>query len=124
MTKFLLILLGVNIAALIAVTILYRRAKKAQRRRRIEAPNSQYKSQYVMDLEAKQRWEALDLSLLHEVNREEFEKILGKVRRTSVRELTPQERAFLDRMVEAERRVRRTAREAKAPPPTPLHGTS
>jgi hypothetical protein len=124
MTKFLLILLGVNIAALIAVTILYRRAKKAQRRRRIEAPNSQYKSQYVMDLEAKQRWEALDLSLLHEVNREEFEKILGKVRRTSVRELSSQERAFLDRMVEAERRVRRTARETKAPPPTPLHGTS
>ncbi len=122
MTKLLFVLLAVNVAALVAVTVLYRRAKKAQRQRRVEAPNSQYKSQYVEDLEAKQRWESLDLSLLHEVNREEFEKTLAKVRATSVRALHPQERAFLDRMVEAERRVRRTNRVADGNP-RPIHGT-
>lgn len=125
MTKLLLILLGVNLAALVVVTLMYRRAKKAQRQRRVEAPNSQYKSQYVMDLEAKNRWETLDLSLLHEVNREEFEKILAKVKATSVRALNTQERAFLDRMVEAEQRVRRSRRrEESQGRPRPAHGTS
>ena len=39
MTKLLLILLGVNIVALVTMTMLYRRATKAQRQRRVEAPN-------------------------------------------------------------------------------------
>ena len=125
MTKFLLGLLAVNVAALVVVTVLYRKARKAQRQRRVEAPNSQYKSQYVMDLEAKGRWEKLDLNLLHEVNREELEKLLRKVRATSVRALAPQERAFLDRMVEAEARVRRSRRREEAQGrPRPAHGTS
>lgn len=124
MTKLLLILLGVNIVALVTMTMLYRRAKKTQRQRRVEAPNSQYKSQYVLDLEAKLRWERLDLGLLHEVNREEIEKLLAKVKASSVRALAPQERAFLDRMVEAEERVRRSSRpEGTKGHPRPVPGT-
>jgi hypothetical protein len=124
MTKLLLGLLALNVIALVAVTVLYRRAKKAQRQRRVEAPNSQYKSHYVMDLEAKNRWERLDLNLLHEVNREEFEKLLSKVKATSVRALSPQERAFLDRMVVAEDRVRRSRRRDETQRhPRPAHGT-
>jgi hypothetical protein len=107
MTTLLFILLGINAIALAVVWMLYRRARKAGRRRRVEAPNSQYKSRYVVDLEAKECWERLDLDHLHEVNREEVVKILAKLRATSVRALTTQERAFLDRMVEAERRSRR-----------------
>ena len=122
MTKLLFFLLGLNVAALVVVSIMYRRAKKAQRQRRVEAPNSQYKSQYVEDLEARQRWESLDRNLLHEVNREEFDKTLSKVKATSVRALSTQERAFMDRMVEAERRVRRSRREAEVNP-RPIHGT-
>lgn len=113
MDLILIILLAVNVATLVAVTILYRRAKKAQQVRRVEAPNSEYKSPYVMDLEARQRWEELDRSLLHEINREEFDRLLAKVRATSVRNLSETERSFLDRMVEAERRVQRSRRRAE-----------
>lgn len=127
MTTLLFILLGVNLTALVVVWLLYRRAKKAQTRRRVEAPNSEYKSRYVMDLESKERWENLDLSFLHEVNREEVEKVLAKLRATSTRALTTQERALLDRMVEAERRARTTSRRTDRHgrgSPTPAPGTS
>lgn len=110
MTTLLFILLGLNTIAVAVVWVLYRRARRAQKRRRVEAPNSEYRSLYVMDLEAKDRWESLDLSLLHEVNREEMEKVLAKLRATNVRALSSTERAFLDRMVEAEDRARKTAR--------------
>ncbi|MGD2068693.1 MAG: hypothetical protein PVI57_08485 [Gemmatimonadota bacterium] len=123
LTTFLLILLAVNTTALVVVTILYRKAKKASKTRRVEAPNSQYKSEYVRDLEAKDRWERIDLDALHEVNREEFEKILAKVRATSVRALTTRERDFLDRMADAHDRV---VRQKKGPVSGPrrLPGTS
>lgn len=126
MTTFLLILLALDTLALAVVWVLYRKARKAQRQRRVEAPNSEYKSPYVLDLEAKDRWESLDLSLLHEVNREEMETVLARLRSTNVRALTAQERAFLDRMVEAERRARRTARRAGPhdDSPRPAAGTS
>lgn len=128
MTTILIILLAMNVAALAVMTALYRRAKRAQRQRRVEAPNSQYKSPYVLDLEARNRWEAVDLSLLHEVNREEFQKVLAKVKGGSMRALSAQERAFLDRMVEAERRVRISRRRGQTPgagggngEPRPVH---
>jgi flagellar biosynthesis/type III secretory pathway M-ring protein FliF/YscJ len=108
MTTLLFVLLGINLTALVVVWILYRKARKAQKKRRVEAPNSEYKSRYVLDLESRDRWERLDLSRLHEVNREEVEKVLAKLKATSARALTNQERAFLDNMVEAERRARRT----------------
>lgn len=116
LTIFLLILLAVNTTALVVVTILYRKAKKASKTRRVEAPNSQYKSEYVRDLEAKDRWERIDLDALHEVNREEFEKILAKVRATSVRALTTRERDFLDRMADAHDRVVRQKKGAVSGP--------
>lgn len=106
MTTTLIILLVANTVVLAVVWGLYRRAKKAQQTRRVEAPNSEYKSSYVLDLEAKDRWEALELELLHPLNREEVERILARLRATNVRALTEKERDFLDRMVEAERRAR------------------
>lgn len=127
MTTLLFILLGINTVALAVVWALYRKARKAQKTRRVEAPNSQYKSQYVLDLEAKDRWESVDLSLLHPVNREEMETVLAKLRATNVRALTPKERAFLDNMVEAERRARKSARRRRhddGSTPRPAPGTS
>jgi hypothetical protein len=109
MTALRIIFLGVNVVALVAVVALYLQLRKSERKRRVEAPNSRYKSPYVEDLEAKERWEGLDLSYMHRVNREEVERILSKLRATSVRALTEAERAFLDRMVEAERRLRARA---------------
>lgn len=127
MTTLLFILLGINTVALAVVWVLYRKARKAQKTRRVEAPNSQYKSQYVLDLEAKDRWEAVDLGLLHPVNREEMEVVLAKLRATNVRALSAKERAFLDNMVEAERRARKSARRRRQDDPSaprPAAGTS
>lgn len=118
MTLFLLILLAVDTAALVAMSILYRKAKKAGKVRRVEGPNSQYKSPYVIDLETKDRWESMDLDGLHEVNREEVEKVLGKVRAVGVRGLSTAERDFLDRMADASGRVRGRGRSA-GPHPRP-----
>jgi hypothetical protein len=116
MTTWLLILLAANLAALVGMFVMYRRMKKAQIKRRVEAPNSQYKSPYVLDLEAKERWQSIDLERLHEVNREEVEKLLGKLAVTNIRALTTSERAFLDRMVEAQERVKARARSQSGGP--------
>jgi hypothetical protein len=88
-----------------AVLRRYRRERRANRQRRVEAPNSEHKSRSVVDVEARERWEALELGRLHEVNREEIEKLLAKVRATGVRSLSGGERAFLDRMAEAHDRT-------------------
>ena len=88
-----------------ALLRLYRRERRANRQRRVEAPNSLHKSPYVIDMEARERWESLDLTRLHEVNREEIEKLLAKVRASGVKSLTSTERAFLERMAEAHDRV-------------------
>jgi hypothetical protein len=93
-----------------AVLRLYRREKRANKQRRVEAPNSVHKSPYVMDMEARERWESLDLARLHEVNREEIETLLAKVGATGVKSLSGGERAFLDRMAEAHDRVAGRAR--------------
>ena len=110
MTTWLYILIAANAASLAGMFVFYRRLKKAQSKRRVEAPNSQYKSPYVLDLESKERWQSIDLERLHEVNREEVEKLLGKLAVTNIRALTTAERAFLDRMVEAQERVKARAR--------------
>ena len=47
---------------------------------------------------ALQRWEAIDTSMLHELNRTEVDSLLRKARAAGVRALSPDERAFLDRM--------------------------
>jgi hypothetical protein len=83
----------------------YRRERRANRQRRVEAPNSEHKSPYVIDMEARERWESLDLTRLHEINREEVEATLAKMRATGVKSLSGAERAFLDRMADAHDRA-------------------
>jgi hypothetical protein len=117
----LLALVVVQAAAIALLSRLYRRERKANKLRRVEAPNSQYKSPYVLDMEARERWEALDLSRLHEVNREEIEKLLVKVRATGVKSLSAPERAFLDRMSDAhDRGATRPRPGGRAGPPHQL----
>ena len=123
MTTLLLVLLAINTTALVVVTVLYRRALKAAKNRRVEAPNSEFKSRYVEDIEDRERWERMDLARLHEVNREEVEKLLGKVRATSVRALTASERAFMDRMADAYERAVRDER-TRGGRTRPARGTS
>lgn len=96
---------------------LYRRERRANRQRRVEAPNSEHKSPYVIDMEARERWESLDLGRLHEVNREEVETLLAKVRAAGVKSLSGGERAFLDRMAEAHDRIGELPRNGGSSPP-------
>lgn len=50
------------------------------------------------DKAALKRWETIDVSTLHELNREEVVVLLEKARTLGTRALTPSERQFLDRM--------------------------
>jgi rhomboid family protein len=45
------------------------------------------------------RWENLDVSALHPINRQEYERLLQKAREHGVPSLTPQERAFMERFL-------------------------
>lgn len=76
-----------------------------ERRRRIrvvEKPNSFYKAPGVKAQDTYARWKAISLDQLHELNRGEVEMLLAKVKVAGVGVLTPEERAFLDRMANAQ----------------------
>src|SRR5688572_29263018 len=95
--------LALGLAALTGgfVTYRLRKAQRARRARRLEEPNSEYKSPYVVELEARERWEGMALERLHQVNRDEVQRLLDTLRDGGVRALSAGERAFLDRMVDA-----------------------
>ena len=103
-TTALLILVIVQSAMLGILLRLYLHARQLhEQARREAAAAAQPASEAVVptDQEARHRWESLDTSRLHELNREEVEKLLAKVRGTGVKSLTAGERAFLDRMAQA-----------------------
>jgi hypothetical protein len=104
-TIALLVLVVVQSAMLGVLLRLYLHARQLHEQARRESAAAQPGSHQVppADLEARQRWEALDLSRLHELNREEAEKLLAKMRGSGVKSLTSAERAFLDRMTQAVR---------------------
>lgn len=47
---------------------------------------------------AEKRWEDIDLDALHEINRQEVERIRGKIDEEGASALTPEERDFMNRM--------------------------
>ncbi|RMH22449.1 MAG: rhomboid family intramembrane serine protease [Gemmatimonadetes bacterium] len=55
-------------------------------------------SMELPEREAVRRWTGIDVSGLHELNRAEVEALLRKVKAQGPASLTPEERAFLDRM--------------------------
>lgn len=72
--------------------------ERRRKGRRIERPNSHYKAPGVQDLDAKERWEAIPREGLHEVNREELDKLIGKMQAEGVKALSGEEKNFLDRL--------------------------
>ena len=52
----------------------------------------------VVDVEALERWKTIPRECLHEINREEVDKLVRKASESGARALTTDERAFLDRM--------------------------
>ncbi len=67
-------------------------------RRKIELPNSHYASKLVKHQIDRERWGELNISMLHPVNREEVERLLGMVDALGPDALSPRERVFLDHL--------------------------
>lgn len=103
MTTLLVILILLNVATLLVGWRLYRRVDAPSEDGQVQ--DALERSRWLLEMEAKERWNALDPERLHPVNREEVEVLLQRLDGGSTRSLSDQERAFLDRMVEAERRA-------------------
>ncbi|HSG49672.1 MAG TPA: rhomboid family intramembrane serine protease [Longimicrobiales bacterium] len=79
-------------------------AARREFKRKLEAPVHREKAvaaSFAGEGAALSRWEAIDTSSLHELNREEVELLLDKARTHGVKALSLSERQFLDRMVQA-----------------------
>ena len=52
----------------------------------------------MVDLESLERWKSIPRERLHEINREEVDKLVRKANKLGAKSLTTDERDFLDRM--------------------------
>jgi membrane associated rhomboid family serine protease len=70
-----------------------------ERRRVLGAAKPSVVERYAAELRIDtSRWEAIPRERLHEINRAEVDRILAKIRESGPASLTPDERAFMDRM--------------------------
>ena len=65
---------------------------------RMGHPVLRQKAAPVDEGESIRRWESIPRERLHEINREELESLLQKVKKAGSQALTPEEREFMDRM--------------------------
>ncbi len=78
---------------------IFLRAWERRRQRRVTArPARPRRVSVLADLEALDRWKGIRREGLHEINREEVDKLVRKANESGARSLTEDERAFLDRM--------------------------
>jgi hypothetical protein len=99
-----LIFLGLSILAFAVILLLYRRVQQIRSPGPGHGDGSIFSTAHGTDADSKEHWERLNLDVMHQVNRDEVRRILAKLRGLDGLAITPSERAFLDRMVEAERR--------------------
>ena len=71
-----------------------RNTRAAKFKRKVEGPRV-----HVVSGRDVERWRSVDPEDLHPLNRQEYERILGKVEEKGADSLTPLERGFLDRFV-------------------------
>lgn len=104
LSPVLLVLSGFLLAAaMTSVAVLLTRRARARaraRRRIVEKPNSHYTSPVVQDVQARHRWRDIDLDRVHEINRGEVVRLIGKADAAGAESLRPAERAFLDQIVQ------------------------
>ena len=87
-----------HLGGLIAGWIFLRVWERQRQRRVVKRPARPRKVSIVADLESLERWKSIPRERLHEINREEVDKLLRKARRLGAKSLTADERDFLDRM--------------------------
>lgn len=77
----------------------WRKSRYMKQWKPMETPKAamQKAGRRVDDATAKRRWEAIRLEDLHELNRDEVERLLNKVKESGTGSLSPDERAVLDR---------------------------
>ena len=88
--------LGGFVGGWIYLNVMERRSPGRRFRRKVEAAGLGRPS--ARDLG---RWEGVDRVGLHPINREEYDRVLGKARREGIPSLTAQERAFMERLAGA-----------------------
>jgi hypothetical protein len=79
------------------IWLAYVKRKRARNRVR-EQPNSHYTPQLVRNREDLDRWEAIPLDRVHEINRGEVVRLIDKAKAAGVESLRPRERTFLEHM--------------------------
>ncbi len=87
-----------HLGGLLAGWIFLRTWERRRHRRVVKPQVRRQKVSPVQDTEMIRRWEAIPRERLHEINREELEALLHKVKKVGAQALTSDERAFLDRM--------------------------
>ena len=87
-----------HLGGLVAGWIYLRVWERRRQRRVVKRPPRPRMVSIVVDVEALERWKAIPRERLHEINREEVDKLVRKANESGARALTTDERAFLDRM--------------------------
>lgn len=77
-----------------------RRASIKSANRILEQPNSYYSSKGVRDQEDAEWYDSIDLDKLHEVNRDEVERLIAQIKGAGIDSLRPSDRAFLERIAD------------------------
>ena len=96
-------IIGFGIGALVVLAVasaIHARIERRRRPRVVEAPNSHYTSKLVLDRDAHERWKAIPLERVHEINQVEVRRLLVKIEEYGIDRLTTRERTFLERIAE------------------------
>jgi len=82
----------------------------------LERPNSYYSSRDVRDQEDTEWYDSIQLDKLHEVNRDEVERLLVQINGAGIDSLRPSDRAFLERIADLDAPERMGERPMPATP--------
>ncbi|MGD8278244.1 MAG: hypothetical protein PVH00_09470 [Gemmatimonadota bacterium] len=96
-------IIGIGMAVLVILAVagaVHARIERRRRPRVIEAPNSHYTSKLVLDRDAHERWKAIPIERVHEINQVEVRRLLVKIEEYGIDRLTARERTFLERIAE------------------------
>ncbi len=77
-----------------------RRASIKSANRILERPNSYYSSKGVRDQEDAEWYDSIDLDKLHEVNRDEVERLMAQIKGAGIDSLRFSDLAFLERIAD------------------------
>lgn len=87
-----------HLGGLLAGWVFLKSWERRRKQRVVRRPSARPRMSGIRDADAIQNWEAIPRERLHEINREEVDYLLTKVKKMGVASLTAEQRAFLDRM--------------------------